>query len=136
MACLDTTILIDLLRSNAERKRRALAKIEELANRSELIVTTRLNLAELYVGIELSDNPRRDAQRLWDVLQHIDGFIEFDDSAAKAFGQITAHLRRSGLPAGDMDVLIASTALAKGHSLVTGNASHFANIPRLAVESY
>jgi tRNA(fMet)-specific endonuclease VapC len=136
MACLDTTILIDLLRSNAERRGRALAKIKELANRGESIVTTRLNLAELYVGIERSDNPQRDGQRVLDVLKHLDGFLEFDDSAAKAFGQITAHLRRTGLPAGDMDVLIASTAMAKGHRLITRNAAHFANIPHLAIEVY
>jgi tRNA(fMet)-specific endonuclease VapC len=107
-----------------------------LANRGESIVTTRLNLAELYAGIGLSDNPKRDGQRLWDVLQQLDGFLEFDDSAAKAFGQISARLRRIGLPAGDMDVLIASTAMAKGHRLITRNAAHFANIPRLAVETY
>lgn len=136
MACLDTTLLIDLLRSNRERRHRALAKIEVVAGRSEQIVTTRLNLAELYVGIELSDDPPRDGQRVCSVLKHLDGILDFDDAAAKVYGQVTAHLLRTGLPAGDMDVLIAATAMAQGHCLITRNASHFANIPRLAVETY
>ena len=63
MACLDTTVLVDLLRSNRRRKHRALGKIEVLVNRGETIVTTRVNLAELYVGIELSDDPERDYRR-------------------------------------------------------------------------
>ena len=136
MACLDTTLLIDLLRSNPERKRRALAKIEVLASCGERIVTTRVNLAELYVGVELFDDPEREYQRVRGILDYINAILEFDDLAAQSFGQITAHLRRIGRPAGDMDVLIAATALANGHCLVTRNPAHFANIPHLVVESY
>jgi len=35
-----------------------------------------------------------------------------------------------------MDVLIAATAMAAGHNLVTRNPSHFADIPHLRVEAY
>lgn len=136
MACLDTTLLVDLLRSNPERKRRALGKIEVLADRGEAVVTSRVNLAELYVGIELSDDPERDFRRARGILDRLDSILEFDDLAAREFGQITAHLRRIGRPAVDVDVLIASIALASGHCLVTRNAAHFADIPQLAVETY
>ncbi|MGD0517835.1 MAG: PIN domain-containing protein [Thermoguttaceae bacterium] len=68
MACLDTTVLIDLLRSNPDRKRQALDKIEQLSARGETIATTRFNLAELYVGIELSVDPERDYQRVRGIL--------------------------------------------------------------------
>jgi tRNA(fMet)-specific endonuclease VapC len=136
MACLDTTLLVDLLRSNPDRKHRALGKIEVLANHGERIVTTRINLAELYVGIELSDDPKRAYRRVRGVLDHLHSILEFDDLAAQAFGEVTAHLRRKGQPAGDMDVLIAATALANGHCLVTRNAAHFAGIPQLVVETY
>ena len=136
MACLDTTLLVDLLRSNRERKRRALGKIEVLVNRGERIVTTRVNLAELYVGVELSDDPEHDYLRLRGILAHIDAVLEFDDLAAQSFGQAMAHLRRIGRPAGDMDVLIAATVVASGQCLVTQNPSHFTNIPHLSVETY
>lgn len=35
-----------------------------------------------------------------------------------------------------MDVLIAATAMAAGHCLVTRNPAHFKSIPELAVETY
>jgi hypothetical protein len=57
MACLDTTLLVDLLRSNPRQKSRALDKTGELAGCDEVIDTTRSNLAELYVGIELAEDP-------------------------------------------------------------------------------
>jgi tRNA(fMet)-specific endonuclease VapC len=136
MACLDTTLLVDLLRSNSGPKRAAIAKIKVLADRREQIVTTRFNLAELYTGIELSAHSKRDFERIRSILDHIDTVLEFDDIAAQTFGQAAAHLRRIGRPAGDMDVLIAATAMSHGHCLVTRNAEHFANIPYLAVETY
>ncbi len=136
MACLDTTVLIDLLRSNPEWRSRALEKIKEMASRGEANVTTRLNLAEVYVGIELSLDRERDEACLRGVLDHLDAVLEFADSAAQVYGETTAHLRRIGRPAGNMDVLIAATAIAAGHSLVTRNPSHFADMPHLRVETY
>jgi predicted nucleic acid-binding protein len=136
MACLDTTLLVDLLRSNPKRKREAIEKIEILVKSRETIVTTRMNLAELYVGVELSDDPERDYEQVRGILDYVSVILELDDSAAQAFGQTTAHLRRLGRPAGDLDVLIAATALAHGHCLVTRNPAHFADIPHLVVECY
>jgi predicted nucleic acid-binding protein len=62
--------------------------------------------------------------------------LVFDDRAARLFAEMTAHLRRIGRPAGDMDVLMAATALAAGHCLVTQNPAHFADIPGVVVETY
>jgi predicted nucleic acid-binding protein len=136
MACLDTTLLVDLLRTNQKQKNRALAKIEALLDRGEAIVTTRINLAELYVGIELSDDPERDYFGVRDILNDIDAILEFDDQVARVFGQISAHLRRIGRPVADMDLLIAAIASENGHCLITQNSSHFADIPHLRVETY
>ncbi len=135
MACLDTTILIDLARHGGKRKERAFEKLRQLVDREETLVTTHFNLAELYLGVARSESPEREEQAVQAVLAHI-GILDFDDRAAWLFGQITAHLYRMGRPAGDMDVLIAATAMTAGHCLITRNASHFANIPQLAVETY
>jgi predicted nucleic acid-binding protein len=35
-----------------------------------------------------------------------------------------------------MDVLIAASTVAFGHTLITRNPPHFADIPQLAVETY
>ena len=135
MACLDTTVLVDLARPGGKRKRHALEKVRELVNRGEGLVTTRFNLAELYVGVERSDDPEREEAAIQAVAGDF-GVLDFDDRAARLFGQITAHLQRIGKPAGDMDVLIAATSMGAGHCLVTRNPAHFKRIPELAVQTY
>ncbi len=135
MACLDTTILIDLAGRSARLRKRALDKLSEIVNRNETIVTTRFNIAELYIGIAHSDDPRAEETVVRGLIADL-GILEFDDKAAWLFGQITAHLQNLGRPVGDMDVLIAATAMVAGHSMITRDISHFANIPQLTVEEY
>jgi tRNA(fMet)-specific endonuclease VapC len=136
MATLDTTILVDLLRPRSKSHRSALAKLADLASRGDSLLTTRFNVAELEVGIELSDDPPRDRHDV-DVLLAEIGILEFDALAARTVAKITAEKRRKGSSIGDMDALIAATSLAAGHALlVTRNLSHFANIPGLEVEDY
>ena len=60
MASLDTSILVDVLRRRSRFHQHALEKLDELKARGEILATTRFTVAELYVGIELSDNPERD----------------------------------------------------------------------------
>jgi tRNA(fMet)-specific endonuclease VapC len=135
VACLDTTLLVDLMRRRSELRARAFQKLQQLLRRDELLVTTRLNMAELYVGVERSDNPEREEQVVREALRGL-GILDFDQRAARLFGRVSAYLQRIGRPAGDMDVLIAATCLGAGHCLVTRDASHFQNIPELAVETY
>jgi len=135
MACLDTTMLIDMAGRNARLRNRAFTKLKELVRRDEILVITRFNLAELYVGVARSDNPRAEEKAVQTLVADFD-ILEFDDKAAWLFGRITAHLIDLGQPAGDMDVLIAATVMAAGHTLITRNIAHFANIPELAAEGY
>jgi tRNA(fMet)-specific endonuclease VapC len=137
MACLDTTVLIDLVRPNLQLKHRALVKIEQLSAAGQIIATTRFNLAELYLGIELSANPQKNYRQVNEIFQYLDLVLEFNDSSAQTFGRIASHLRRIGRPGGDFDMLIAATSIACGHALlITRNMSHFAGIPDLVVEGY
>jgi len=135
MACLDTTILIDLLSRRSARKRQAVRKIEELAEKGQALTTTRFNVAELYVGLARSTRPKDDEQAIGALLREFE-VLEFNDAAARVFGSITGFLQQIGKPAGDMDVLIAATAMVHGHSLITRNARHFKDIPHLIVEDY
>jgi tRNA(fMet)-specific endonuclease VapC len=50
------------------------------------------------------------------------------------YAQIRAVLERSGKPIGNMDLLIASHAVAQRMTLVTNNLKHFSNVPDLRVE--
>jgi tRNA(fMet)-specific endonuclease VapC len=135
MACLDTTILIDLAGKSSGRREQAIRKIEQLSAEGQSLATTRFNLAELYVGLSRSRHPREDEEAIDALLGEFE-ILEFSDAAARLFGSITSHLQQIGRPAGDMDVLIAATALAHGHSLITRNPKHFKDIPHLVVEEY
>ncbi|HNS23151.1 MAG TPA: type II toxin-antitoxin system VapC family toxin [Sedimentisphaerales bacterium] len=135
MACLDTTILIDLAARNARRKEHAVRKIEELAKKGQSLATTRFNVAELYVGVARSRCPQEDERALATLLSEFE-ILEFNDAAARIFGAITAFLQQIGRPIGDMDVLIAATAMSCGHSLITRDSRHFRHVPTLIVEDY
>lgn len=135
MACLDTTILIDMVGKSSPLKQRAFAKVESLVRKGQVLVTTRFNIAELYVGIARSNNPRREEKAIH-VLLHDFEILEFTDAAARVFGSTTGLLQKIGKPSGDMDVLIAATAMVHGHALVTRNPKHFRHIPDLIIEDY
>lgn len=135
MACLDTTMLIDLAARNARRKEQAIRKIEELARKGQSLATTRFNVAELYVDAARSRCPREDERAIATLLSEFE-ILEFNDAAARVFGAITAFLQQIGQPIGDMDVLIAATAMAHGHSLITRDSRHFRRVPTLIVEDY
>ena len=136
MACLDTSLLIDLCRRNPARRLPAREKLRELGRRGETLAVTRLNIAELLVGMFRSRDPVRERRSIETVLRGLE-ILEFTDRASLVFARMTAHLQEIGKPAGDMDVLIAATAISSGHSIVvTRNPKHFANLPGVIVESY
>ena len=135
MACLDTTILIDLAGKISGRREQAVKKIEELAARGEELATTRFNLAELYVGVARAKRPETEEKAIQALLSGLE-ILDFTDAAARLFGSVTGFLLQIGKPCGDMDVLIAATAMVHGHALITRNAKHFGHIPHLVVEEY
>lgn len=136
MACLDTSVLIDLGRGPGSAwQQRAQRAVADLARRGSLLATTRFNVAELWVGIfRAPDRPVEQAkvERLLAPL----AVLEFDANGARLFGQLTAHLQALGEPVGDMDALIAAVALAHGHEILTRNAKHFRRIPGVIVHTY
>lgn len=136
MATLDTSILVDVLRRRSRFHQQAIQKLDELHVRGERLATTRFTVAELYVGLELSDNPSRDEAAVETLLGDLE-ILDFQGLSARVFARIRAEHRLAGRIAGDMDTLIAATSLAGGHALlVTRKASDFLGVPDLVVESY
>lgn len=135
MACLDTTFLIDGNRGGPSLQARCLAKLDDLAARGESLVTTCFNVAELYVGVAKNKDPVSQEKELQRILSPL-SILDFNSKAVRLFGQITAILHQAGRPVGDMDVLIAATAMAHGHLLITRNMAHSRSIPSLLVEQY
>jgi predicted nucleic acid-binding protein len=136
LACLDTDVLVDLTgRSGRALAQRAIASVSSIRGTGEEICTTRFNDAELYLGVELSNDRRRQQLAVQSILSRM-RVLDFDDRAARQYARIVSILTRQGLPIGEVDSLIASVALANGESLVTRNVRHFRVVAGLTLVTY
>lgn len=136
MACLDTSVLVDISgRAGRDYAARALACLANLRGLNESLTTTRFTLAELYVGAEQSDDMSAELEVVRKLVARL-RILEFDDRSARQFGRIQAMLLARGRPIGELDALIAAVAIANQQKLVTRNARHFIEIPVLRVETY
>ncbi len=100
-------------------------------------IITAITLAELSVGPLVTSDEAEQAARQAQLQQAETDFdpLPFDASAARAFGQVAASLRRSGRKPGgrSYDALIAATALSQGLPLYTANAGDYRGIDGLEV---
>ena len=95
--------------------------------------------AEICFGLErLAAGSRRrvlleaEYQRLRALLP----WADWTAPAAEIYGAQKAALERAGTPIGDMDVIIASVALACGAGVATCNPRHFQRVTGLTVEDW
>lgn len=93
-----------------------------------------ISLAELLEGVfGANDPPTREAE-LDAFLRRLD-VLPIDPEVARIFAIQRHRLRREGRLFGDLDLLIAATAIRHDLILLTNNRRHFDRIPDLAVES-
>ena len=126
MILLDTNVVIAFFNGNKAVLQRIYADVDRIAL-SSLVV------AELDYGAKASQKAKENLEKLHrfvDIVQ----VVSFDIECAKIFGTIKSKLRKLGKPTGEMDALIAATAMAHKAVLVTGNRKHFENIEGLKVE--
>lgn len=99
--------------------------------------TSSITLGELLYGAHrLGQGATGLLERIEDTVTANLPVLAFDERAARAYGQLRAHLEQQGLPIGDADMRIASIALARDLVVVTGNRHHFDRVPSLAVENW
>lgn len=94
-----------------------------------------MTIAELRVGVLITDDPDVRAQRL-DVLSGVEREltpIPFDDAVAARFARIVAAARREGRRPRVADTLIAATAAAHDLTLYTRDRD-FEGLPGVTVE--
>lgn len=101
---------------------------------SETLLSTLVE-AELYFGAAKSTRRLEVLARLEEQLAPFDR-LPFCSKAAHSYGQIRAYLAAVGRPVGNMDLLIAASALAHGHTVVTRNVREFETIPGLSLETW
>ena len=93
-----------------------------------------VGLAELYEGVSYARDPDQSEARLAEFLESVQ-LLGIDEETAKIFGRERGRLRASGALIGDMDLLIAATALQYNLVLLTNNRRHFERIEGLRIES-
>ena len=62
--------------------------------------------------------------------------VAWDDEAATSYARIRAAVEEKGKPIGNLDLLIAAHAIARGATLVTNNTRHFAQVPGLPIVNW
>jgi len=128
MILLDTNVVIAFLNGNK-------AVAERIADNIDKIALSALVVAELNYGAKASQNAARNLDKLTRLLDVVQ-IVPFDLECAESFGTIKSKLRSIGKPTGEVDALIAATALAHKAVLVTGNKKHFEHIEGLHVETW
>lgn len=123
---LDTNACLDFLLG---RSGLVAARIERHFTRLSVSMIT---VAELRVGNRTSEDPIKDARNV-DLFLSTIAKHDFDAAAATAYGDL---IQRAEMRRGSFDRLIAAHALALGFTLVTGNESHFADVPGLKIENW
>ncbi|HYB89454.1 MAG TPA: type II toxin-antitoxin system VapC family toxin [Candidatus Binataceae bacterium] len=127
---LDTNICIHALKRNDPEVLRRLER-----TRPQDVAISSVVAAELWTGVMKSRERQRNEQALKEFL----GFIQVLDwpaEAARPYGEMRAALEARRRPIGAMDLLIASHAVHERAILVTRNASEFARVANLKIESW
>lgn len=96
------------------------------------LFTSRIVLAELYTWAYGKPDAGRHIQLIEQLSIDVQ-VLEFDDASARAFGLLRTQMLPQGIVVGAMDLLIASTAMVHGHTVVTHNLKDFGRIPGLNV---
>ena len=123
--CLDTDILIELLRNKAE----IVAWIKEHEENCHL-ATTIINIFELFYGVYLSNSPKIKMKEVNNLIERLT-VLDISLKSANEAGKQLARLKKEGELIEFRDVLIGTTSLVEGFSLKTNNKTHFSRVEGL-----
>ena len=126
---LDTNIVSDLVRNPQGRCAERIARVGEAEVCTSIIVAAELRYGAIKRG------SKRLTDQLEIVLQALD-VQSIEPPTDRLYGELRAHLERTGRPIGPNDLLIAAQALALGHTLVTDNVREFSRVRGLKVENW
>ncbi|HEY7953258.1 MAG TPA: PIN domain-containing protein [Solirubrobacteraceae bacterium] len=131
MYCFDTDTLSAVVRRDPPLHLiRRLAQVPAAAQ-----ATTTITLGELLYGAAKRDSERLTRQ-VRALVSSATTILPFDADAAEVYGPLRARLERKGQRLDEPDLRIASIAISRGLTVVTGNVRHFARVPGLAVENW
>ncbi len=131
MVCLDTSILVPLLRKEEE----ALGNLRHEADKGSRVSTTVISLCELYAGAYASQNPVKELRKVEELISRLEVF-ELTKEASRKYGELLNSAAMRTHPIGDFDLIIAAIAISTGEGLVTRNPEHFGRVPDLVLEQW
>ncbi len=123
--------MIDLIRGSPAAEN----KLEQYTENYEPLTTTAISAAELFKGAYRAKERKSELAKARSILEYLE-LLELSVPACETYGRLMNELRSKGTLIGDLDVLIASTAMAHRQILVTRNKTHFEKIPGLVVEAW
>ncbi len=96
-----------------------------------------VTVAELLVGVELSDGDHRAArQRFVDDVSTTIPIVSYDTTIAVSHAKLLVATRRLGRPRGAHDLIIAATAHATQREVVSADPSAFEDLPGVTIRSH
>jgi tRNA(fMet)-specific endonuclease VapC len=132
------SFLIDTdIASNPLKKAPSLSLLRRLAATDPLAqYLSTISVGELIYGARRSVKSASLLQRLHEEVLPNYQIVSFDLAAAEKYGALRAELEAAGTPLADPDLRIASIALSRGLTLVTGKVKHFQRVPGLDVQNW
>jgi tRNA(fMet)-specific endonuclease VapC len=94
-----------------------------------------VSLAELYDGMFGAEERLAAEQGLQSFLDYIEEVVPLDDPVCRVFALERRRLRATGNRLDDLDLLIGSTAIHHGLTLLTNNRRHFERMRELNIIS-
>jgi tRNA(fMet)-specific endonuclease VapC len=132
---LDTTVWIDLLRTNSPSIRRRLS-----SHNKSVIGLSIITACELQYGLErrAAKHPHLRAKEqhlLSAILAPFDVFA-IDHAVVEIYGRVRTVLENAGTGIGALDIFIGAQAMSLGATVVTSNTKEFARVPGLQIEDW
>ncbi len=130
MKCLDTDLLIAILRMNPDAE----GKISQLDEESRN-ATTAINAFELYYGANKSQKKTINLEGTKKLLSRLD-ILPLDEDSAEKAGEYFADLEKRGLQVEFRDALVAAISTRNHLTLVTRNKKHYSRMSEVSIESW
>lgn len=119
---IDTNILIYRLKNAGN------VNSNFLKNRNEQMYVSVISYGELIYGARKSRFVEKNLETV-KAIKSIFPLLDINSNVMDIFGEIKNYVQKIGRTVDDMDLLIDSTAISKGMTLVTHNIKHFEHIP-------
>jgi tRNA(fMet)-specific endonuclease VapC len=131
MVCLDTSVLVQIIR----KEKKAVERLRTASDNDANVSTTMINVCELYVGAYRSKDPQKELEKVRCVVSAL-RVLELGDGASRRYGELANSQVLKRNPIGDFDLMISCVALEFEEILATHNAGHFSRVPGLRIEAW